>query len=226
MEGTRHQEVALRRRQGFRVHAYSVAPFALPVLAVALVAPGRSLSAEGGTPRLRGASALARLRWLEVAKGKVSGDSCEPHPFPTWLRRPGEQHRPPVPVANAVGSGCRGSGWWCLHDSRRLGLGEGENRTKDTWEPNASPFLLCRFFHSFYSFVLHLCAERLLRVRLHSRQWSQEYGRFKTSVALGSGDAGVALHVVVMERGCRTCHDCSRESETEGSMSSRPALAT
>lgn len=110
IEGKRHLEAALRRRQGFQAHAYSVAPFALPVLAVALVAPGRSLSAEGGTPRRGDASALARIRWPEGAKGKVSGDSCEPHPFPTWLRRPGEEHRLPVPVAGVVGSGRRGVG--------------------------------------------------------------------------------------------------------------------
>lgn len=79
----------MRVLQESQAHAYSVAPFALPVLAVALVAPERSLSAEGGTPRRGGASALALIWWLEGAKGKVSGDSCEPHPFPTWLRRPG-----------------------------------------------------------------------------------------------------------------------------------------
>lgn len=109
-EGKRHLEAALRRRQAFQAHAYSVDPFALPVFAVALVAPGRSLSAEGRTPRRGGASALARIRWPEEAKGKVSGDSCEPHPFPTWLHRPGEEHRLPVPVAGVVGSGRRGVG--------------------------------------------------------------------------------------------------------------------
>lgn len=109
-EGKRHLGVALRVLQESQAHAYSVAPFALPVLAVALVAPERSLSAEGGTPRRGGASALALIWWLEGAKGKVSGDSCEPHPFPTWLRRPGEEHRPPVLVAGAVGSGRRGVG--------------------------------------------------------------------------------------------------------------------
>lgn len=92
-EGKRHLGVALRGRQESQAQAYSVAPFTLPVLVVALVAPGRSLSAEGGTRRRGGASALALIWWLEGAKGKVSGDSCEPHPFPTWLRRPGEEHR-------------------------------------------------------------------------------------------------------------------------------------
>lgn len=161
IEGKRHLEAALRRRQGFQAHAYSVAPFALPVLAVALVAPGRSLSAEGGTPRRGDASALARIRWPEGAKGKVSGDSCEPHPFPTWLRRPGEEHRLPVPVAGVVGSGRRGVGWGggVCTTLGNLVWGKGENCTKGTWEPHASPFLLCRFFYSFYSFVLHLCAE-------------------------------------------------------------------
>lgn len=107
-EGKRHLKAALRRRQGFQAHAYSVATFTLPVLVFALVARGRSLSAEGGTPRGGGASALAHIRWPRGIKGKVSGDSCEPHPFPTWLRRTGEEHWLPVPVAGVVGSGRRG----------------------------------------------------------------------------------------------------------------------
>lgn len=81
-EGKRHLGVALRVLQESQAHAYSVAPFALPVLAVALVAPERSLSAEGGTPRRGGASALALalIWWLEGAKGKVSGsDGFQAH---------------------------------------------------------------------------------------------------------------------------------------------------
>lgn len=154
-------------------------PFALPVLAVALVAPGRSLAAEGGTPRRVGASALARIRWLEGAKGKVSGDSCEPHPFPTWLRRPGEEHRPPVPVAGAVGSGRRGVG--VVVSARLSGTWFGGRRESYQRFLGTKCF---GFLVQVLSFILFiraaLCAEHLLRVRLHSRQWSQEHRRFKT----------------------------------------------
>lgn len=55
--------------------------------------PGRE-PLGGGTPRRGGASALARIRWPEGAKGGASGGNREPHPPPpTWPCRPGEERR-------------------------------------------------------------------------------------------------------------------------------------
>lgn len=128
-----------------------------------LITPGAVRGAEGG----RGELAPARLRAYGGRKGPevaLPGDSREPHPFPTWLRRPGEKLRLRSPFARGGEWAPPGRAGDCGAALADLVLGNDPYNDSYSCRGTKFSISLASAFCSFiYSFIHNLCPECLLR---------------------------------------------------------------